>query len=142
MFFPEFLLKLSQRDEQVTWLDPVVQRVRVSAAAAQVFATFTVPEGRALALTHVGAGGTPGAAQNLTNLRAYVARPNTGVPIILANGIFNSAVFDFISWQGQVLLPPGLIVELQADFSAGVAANIAVLDLIGVIIPVGNIQRV
>lgn len=143
--FPELLYQLSGRDQQVTWLDPVIVRVATSTAAAQVNATFTVNTGRAFVLTSAIAAAVPGAAQNITDLSLVLQEPTgttnvglTGVEVTPAAGL----AFQRLNFSGEVVLPPGWKVIAVGTYSAGVAANQTILTLTGILMPVGNIQRV
>jgi len=142
VFFPEFLLQLSARDQQVTWLDPFIIRVPALAAVTPLPAAVAIPAGRALILQSATLTFTPGAAQ--LALRAAIA---------ISNGVFSanlrfeqfgagSNVVGGINWSGSIIVPPTWSVLSNVVFDLGAAVNSSNLDLQGVLIPIANIQRV
>lgn len=145
MFFPEFLLRLSQRDEQVTWLDPLLIE-RVEAVANVTVATLpaTIPTDRALIIQTVVGQATPGAAQSVTELLLQIIAPGSNLLIDFAGESFPVVANQarHLNWSGSILIPPGWGVRARAAFDAGAAVNTARMELIGMFIPVGNIQRV
>lgn len=146
MFFPESLYLLSARDQQVTWLDPVLFRSFLSTAAAGVNTpNFTVPDGRTLILTSASCFASPTGGQvatfgdfraqgpDLVDISIAQEQPNpalgAGVPLIL-------------NWSGQIIVPPRWNVYFRGSFNAGVAANSVAQHLFGILIPVANVQRI
>lgn len=144
MFPPELLYQLSARDQQVTWLDPIFDRGDVTTAAVSVAATLhTVPDGRVLVVHSVHAEARPGAAQACTEL-AIVARA-AGMPNRRLAASFFTVTANLprsVDWSGSILLPPDGVIIAVGTFDAGVAGNNVLGDVMGVLIPVGNIQRV
>lgn len=145
MFFPEFLYQLSERDLKVTWLDPIIRRLTNSQAAATVNNDFEIPDAQAFMLQGFTLQGNPGAAQFVSQLFVAAFVTGTATPMILlkqddvdagANEIKN------MDWQGSLIIPPSWSIRGSATFNAGVAANECTLGLFGILIPVGNIQRV
>lgn len=142
MIFPEYLYQLSKRDLQVTWLDPALRSVVTSVAAANVTSDFTIDNGRILVLTHVHGFVIPGGGQNVTLLSLLIVDPG-GTLIRLVTDDTNQAA-DFraeSTWQGELIIPPGWTIRATADFNAALAANRVDLSLGGILIPVGNVQR-
>lgn len=145
MFVPEFLYRLSQRDEQVTWLDPRLFDEVAAVAAASVTVQDVVPEGRVLLLQSACATQTPGAGQNITRLTLQVVGQVANAPaVLLATDSTIGAANDQsdINWSGSIIVPPGWTVRGSGAFSAGVAVNNVRLSYAGVLIPVANVQRV
>lgn len=145
MFFPEFLYQLSQRDSQVTWLDPVIERIQTTAAAATVEAQFTVPEARALILQSALVTGSPGAGQAVNAMTLSLIPPNQVGPVraLKFNDTNNALNFvAAIDWQGSMILPPSWIVNANVGYDAAVAANTTTLHVFGILVPIGNVQRV
>jgi len=145
MFFPESLFQLSQRDLQVTWLDPLITRNLLAIANAVVSADLTVPTGRVLLLTHIHAETVPDAAQNATGLFVGALPPpaGTGTFVLLAANrtAGGAGVRTMVDFDGQVLIPSGWIVRAQGTFNAGVNVNQAEAHIWGMLFPIGNIQR-
>lgn len=143
MFFPELLYQLSARDQQVTWLDPLLLSLDASSAAVDVFAVRAVPQGSALVLQALSVFADPGAGQNIVDQQLRI-QDESGVSIVLKRDAAAAAanINRSIDWQGSILVPPNWLVVGFASFNAGVAANAVELNLVGVLIPIGNIQRV
>lgn len=146
MFFPEFLFQLSARDQQVTWVDPLYAQRAPAAALAAAWSELitTVPEGRALVLTNAVAAGNPGGAQACTFLGIQTRPPTLTPAFSLQAEEFpvTASLTQTINWQGEVIVPPTWQVVLIATFDAAAIANAVSADLIGILIPVGNIARV
>lgn len=152
MFFPEGLYTLSARDQQVTWLDPLFFRDESSIAAVSHEITYNVPQGRALLLQTLVADAAAGAAQTVSDAQAMARPPTTNQQYYIAVNWYNggggfpvSAAAPqqrAINWRGSILIPELWRVSIQANFSAGAAANFCHLSLIGLLLPIGNIQRV
>lgn len=142
MFFPEFLYQLSARDQQITWLDPVIRNLDVSVAAVVVNADAFLANDRALILTNAVVNAFAGAAQTSDNTSLFLIPPGSSISIGLRGERPAAAANVILNWVGQVLVPPGWTLRGAAAFNAGVAANRVVFDFAGMLIPVGNIQRV
>lgn len=145
MFFPEFLYQLSARDQQVTWLDPRIARGDTLLAAAAVTAVaITVPTGLVLVLQNASLEADPGAAQNVTESFFELLTPDaaTGVRITQDRTALAANVIGHLNWSGSILVPPNWQVRGAANFNAAAAANRVIADCIGILLPVGNIQRV
>jgi hypothetical protein len=147
VLFPEFLFQLSARDQQVTWLDPLITDQVVSAALTTVDALIRVPDGRCLILTTAVTSVDPGAGQNFTAITLALLAPGpvatANVVEIAENRTPGAADANFaLAWSGAVLVPPGWAVLARNVFNSGVAANVTRLNITGMLIPVGNIQRV
>lgn len=146
MFFPESLYLLSSRDQQVTWLDPVFNRQTLTSNSAGISTpNYTVPESRALILQNVSSFGTPGAATQCTSLDMRAQGPD-GQDMTISIGFPSAAppVLQSLvwNWNGSLLIPPRWNIYTRASFTGAAAANTAAQTLIGVLIPVANIQRV
>ena len=107
MFFPEFLYKLSQRDEQVTWLDPSYGNGDNSAANVSVAQDLiVVPVDRALVLQSVSVFADPGAGQNVVSMFVRVQAPGTAAEFRLAQELTNTVADEeaFINWSGSIIV--------------------------------------
>lgn len=144
MFFPEYLYQLSPRDQQVTWLDPVVRRVTTTGTAISLSALFTVPNDRAMILQSVVGLATPTAGETTAETRLFVRSVDTAIEVRLKGDASGGPALtnEWIDWQGSILLPPSHVVGAGAVFSAAVASKTVQLELCGILIPVANIQRV
>lgn len=143
MFFPEFLYKLSARDEQVTWLDPVTRRLSITNAAIFCGVDLLLPEGRALVLTQAICQTDPGAGQNVVSMRIYLQGPDQIThDLVKSNTALAANLNGNLDWQGEVIVLPGWRLGLEGEFNAAVAANVTSGSFMGLSIPIGNIQRV
>lgn len=143
-FFPEALYLLSDRDQQVTWLDPVLFEANVSLAQLNVISAFIVPTGRLLLLQNAVGDFAAGAAQTVSNAQIVVRPVATPNPYtLIAVNYYGPAVQQrFINWSGSIVVPPGWQVQADGVFSAAAAANYVDLAISGLLIPIGNVQRV
>jgi hypothetical protein len=145
VFFPEFLYQLSARDQQVTWLDPLIQDQATTALLADISVDITVPDARILVLKNLTSQALPGAAQNVSTFHLLSLVPPTpgtnSIELTLIRNALAVGVNSILTWTGDVLVPPGWRVRARAVFNAAAAANTVGLDVVGILIPVGNIQR-
>lgn len=146
MLIPEFLYRLSQRDEQVTWLDPRLLASSLSqAAVGPALNLFTVPPGNVLVLSSVVGRGVAGGAQTMSELVLEVNTPQQTEPLVTLTGqVFDPAVSTarFITWSGQLIIPAEWIIRIVGTFNAAVAANTIRGSVAGILIPVANVGRV
>jgi len=145
VLFPEALFLLSARDQQVTWLDPVLLDVEQTgllvASVDQLL--LTVPPDRALLLYNIALRSAPGAAQFVTDSLITVSPSTTGVAVRVVGDTTDYAanVVSFLNWQGTMLIPPTWRIFANMRWNAGAAANSWRVGLHGLLIPAGNIQR-
>lgn len=141
--WPELLYVLSQRDLQITWLDPIIRTELGSAAAVNVeTGTFFVPLDRAMLLLHCALRINPGAGLNVVSAFLNVHAPfGPGVPL-LHIGRLAADVSEGVHASPQVVLPPNWEIEGKATFSGTLNANVVEISIAGILIPPGNIQRV
>lgn len=150
MFFPEALYTLSARDQQVTWLDPVFTgALELTAAVADLQQNYVVPNGRVLLLQSVHVLGQGGAGQNCTYIEialdlpgspatyTYLSSHYLGAPGAAAVGPNRTQ-----QWSGSLVVPERWRVAGAAGFSAAVNPNSVFLSVAGLLLPIGNIQRV
>lgn len=142
--FPELLYQLSGRDQQVTWLDPLLTAPVSSAASNFVFASYTVPADRALLLHHLAARGDPGAGQLITDIHIFLQAPAGSFTVTLERDEVAKAANAnaIVTWQGELVIPPNWQVVGAITFDAGVQVNAEQTHVAGILIPIGNIQRV
>lgn len=150
MFFPEFLLKLSERDAQVTWLDPFFDYRTTSGTTASLFLdTPRVPDGRALIVNHSVGYGQPGGAEfGIWTYIAILDAQNTTRGILdgkfeRAGGGAGAALNGLTAaLRSPVLLLPGMLLRYMFVKSAAVTSATIEFSTSGILIPIGNIQRV
>lgn len=145
MFVPEFLYRLSARDEQVTWFDPVYDQVGQSSTGANhVNVSSAVPTGRAWLITHILATGNPAPAENVIAINITLLDP-LGTERLrlrdLEQALVGGAIAEAL-WNGEIMLLPGWTVRSAVSKNAAVSNMISFLNVFGVLIPIGNIQRV
>ena len=142
MFFPEFLLKLSERDQQVTWLDPLSDNVNTIANSTSITVTYNVQDGKVLLLQAANIRGISGAAQTCDRLQIVLAARAAAAGNALSLSFVAAALENSINWTGSVVVPPLWVIQGNVRFSAAVNPNDCRLSLFGMFIPVGNIQRI
>lgn len=144
MFFPEFLLALSERDIQATKLDPVVQRINSANAAVDVWSDFVVPNDRSLILQSAVCRAVAGGALTCTDI-VIGLRPRASVSVSeLVDLSYETADSPllFTKWAGSILVPPMWIVTGYGAFSAATSSNTIRLSICGMLIPPANVQRI
>lgn len=152
-FWPEGLYQLSARDRQVTWLDPLldgptgatlVGPLRSVTIGTDGSVSRQVPDGRVLVLQSVVGYFAPGTAANANTLARLLIRPPTaGTLEVWLREQRQAAAAGFsteLAWQGSVIVPPQWFVQAYGEFDAGADNEIA-LNIAGILIPVGNVQR-
>jgi len=144
MFFPEFLYRLSARDEKVTWLDPRNERIVVILANAQVNADVSVPDSQVLILMAAQVTGLPGLAQNVASNLLQIIPPGQANSMELKrqSAALAANVISDLDWQGEIIVPPDWTVRAAVAYNAGAVNNETRLSLFGILIPVANIQRI
>jgi len=142
MFFPEYLYQLSSRDQQVTWLDPLLTSGS-TVGAGQAIHTIAVPNNRVLVLQHALLQATPAALEFVGLMQLSLLPPAGGFEMLLKGQDVNLAadVAGFLDWQGSLVLPPSWRIRALANYSGGGGSNTA-LNIGGILIPPGNLQRV
>lgn len=140
MFFPPFLYQLTPRDDQVTWLEVLFERVTGAALATTVFTgVYVIPKGRILLLQNVEAFAQSGAGQTCSRISVFV--DNLG-----SNPSYNVASFTFptpllnasFCHNPGILVGEGKQVRAEATFNAGANSNSLILSIAGMLIPRGN----
>jgi hypothetical protein len=143
--FPEFLYQLSSRDQQVTWLDPVFFRATEGTAGlTPSTAPFRVPLGKVLMLTNVNITGIPGAGQAVTRMFAVIISPaGTAQRSIMSfRTVLAADIESHHNWSGEIIVPSEWRLQAIGNFNLAVAVNEVTFDFCGILLPVGNVQRV
>lgn len=138
---PELLYRLTTRDTGQPWARVVFPRAANTAALAVMNTAVRNELDRVLVVTNLWGSGTPGAAQTLTLLTFQVVDGSATFSRNVSTERFTlaAATAGFLNWQGELMLPPGWFLRLDAVFSAGAAANALQLDAAGCAIPQGTI---
>lgn len=145
MRFPELLYQLSARDQQVTWLDPRFDQQSTSLLAISVpTPVFQVPVDRVFVLCAAAVRADPGAGQNVDSLVIQILAPagSAGFNLKQRTEVAAANINVDLDWTGEILLPPAWQIRGIGSFNAGAVANLVVHNFFGILIPVGNIQRV
>jgi len=144
--FPEYLYRLTARDEQVTPLE-IVNVFGTSGALATptppIAAFGTVPKGKIFLITSVNATLIPGGAQLPLSWQLQVFRPgvsNVGLCSGSFSGTTTAALPLYGSKGGPFYIPEDYQFVGQSVFNAGAANNSFRLDITGIYIPRGNFQ--
>jgi len=148
--FPELLYRLQpgEEDRGMEWLTPHFAIASQSTAGTSVEAFADMPNDRYFLLQSAAALADPGAGQIVTRLNIQLQREFisiTSIAAVLAyhGGVSGVADRDHgLAWSGSLLVPPRYRILANANFNAGAVANLVLLDIAGLFIPVGNIQRV
>ena len=147
MFFPEQLYLLSQKDQQVSWLEPLVLRDSFTDVGDPITRLlYRVPQGRVLLLQNLAARADAGAAQNILNLTFDAVPLWSANPIIIKSGDARQSALGTpnaaIDWSGSILIPAQYTLRLTADWSAAAVANSLDIGVMGLLIPQGNLQTI
>lgn len=149
MFFPESLYLLSGRDQQVTWVEPVFAKIDQTLLVADIQLNYVVPDGRALILQSVHVFGGGGGAQNCTYIEIAVDLPGSPATYTYLSSNYPGSPGAVAvqntrtqAWSGSILLPEKWRVAGAAGFSAAAIANQVVHSVVGLLVPIGNVQRV
>lgn len=145
----EFLYQLSPRDMQQSWLDPVIVTVNGLTTASVVTASYEVPMARCLLLRSSVANADGGGAQTVDRVTLELLPPdesNIAVAIsekITTNvGSGSNKLSMNTEWNGEIVIPQEWTLRARGNFSAAVSANSIELHIVGLLIPIGNIQRI
>lgn len=141
--FPEYLYKLTARDEQVTPLEifSVFDTDSVALAQITLLSPYVVPEGKILILNNVDYEVDAGGAQFPLNAGlTYFPPRQSGSAGNLASVNFDAMLSTPCkeSIQCDIALPGGSSLLGVANFSAGGIANTFSISLYGILIPRGN----
>lgn len=146
MIFPEQLYRLLASDEQVRWLDPFMEAETLQQAAVLITTPqIVVPARRALIIYSVEgrADPDPVAIANFVQVDIFTASGGASHPL-LSNAIPEAVAgrdkhLEFHG--GPLVLSAGMRIQTQAVFSAAAAANRALVRVYGLLIPLGNVER-
>lgn len=145
MIIPEALWLPSEKDLKAQFSpDRVLRRSSQTAAAAVITDNIlAVPTDHVAFVTNIVVQARAGGAQTCTFQRIAVVDQSGNTLSTIAsraepNHMGAAAANEDLNWSGLVVVMPGEIVLLEADFSAGVAANTLGGGLFGVLVPRGN----
>lgn len=143
MFFPESFLRLQSRDIQSRYLQPLTFNLIVSSAATTVSALYLVPQERFAVFQTIVATAEPDPAQSVTRVLVEALNPEQALafrmryeepaPVVARNVAAN--------WAGSIALPAGWRIRARAVFNALVQPNVINLDVIGMLLPLANVER-
>lgn len=145
----EFLYELTPRDMQQSWLDPVIVTANGLSAASVVLATYEVPVGRCLLLRSSVVNADGGGAQTVDRVTLELLPPDESVIAVaisekITTNVGNAAAKISMNteWSGEIVVPQEWTLRARGNFSAAVSANSIELHVVGLLIPIGNIQRI
>lgn len=139
--FGDRLYQLSERDVQARLLDPFVRRtVETIAIANFVTTALRVPTDRVLVLSAAAIYALAGAAQTLSRFE-IVLRSRNGVQFRLFGETFAATNQGNGNFSGDVIVPADWDIFAQVFFNAAAAANTVEVDVFGMLIPIGNVER-
>lgn len=143
MRFPENLWRPVPKDLMGA-IAPIrlAHRSSVTQAATNLFEIpFTAGLDECICVTNILVQGVPGAATNLTLLRAGVADTSGNtVATILTQANAGAGLRDDMGWQGEVWLMPNEHLILEAIFDNNANPNILGAGAFGFRLPRGNWQ--
>lgn len=142
----DFLYELSQRDQQVTWLDPTAFTLTASGLNTQVDATYAVPVGLCLILMSLCGNGSAGAGQNNIRITLELSPPSDLGNFVAISEVTSAQIGVAtptlsLPWSGRLYIPQLWTIRCRSSFSASAFANFSELNVLGMLIPIGNIQR-
>jgi len=139
--FPEFLYKLTPRDEQVTPLEVVTFRSSLDANSATVnSALYTVPLGKVLLLRTATVECDPVyGTTTCTSVRIDMYK-DSSVPIVLGmqKNEYTGVIDAPAVLQNPVVVPEGWILKGVANYDVANAGNGIAFSMCGILIPRGN----
>lgn len=143
MKFPEWLYSLLPGDQGSLKLELVWREKSASSIAADVGVTvYEVPKDKCLVLSNATMRFSPGDAAGVVNRRRLIADPPAGTTRFdILDDETNGAAGQTVSnnWQGEVVLPPGWKVRVEAFFTGTLHANdTAAAEIFGYLIPRGT----
>jgi len=138
--FPDFLYRLTPRDEQVTQIEALNIRLTGSTATTITSTSvYTVPLGKNLLINSVGI-----LADSASSYPWYVyleAYLDASVPVLLFGDDTNYGLDEMMKGGPMnCLIPEGWSVRATGRFNAALANNNVFLGLNGVLIPRGNVS--
>lgn len=142
MIFPELLYQLSQRDAQVSWLEPAPRRIDVAGAALFLNADFAVPDDRILMLTSCLARSIGNGADLVDTLTIGMLPPGLVTTVLLAAGTFSGTSDKVLQAILQVIVPSGWLLRAHSDYNAAISVHNLQFSFTGVLLPAGNFSRV
>lgn len=145
MFFPEFLFQLSSRDQQVTWLDPVFAELGGTGTGINLVSGFyTVPDARCLILQSARATADVVGGEIIENVRIVVTRDQSIFYTLAEREVVGGAANTLyaVNWSGSILIPPGWLVAGAGSKNLAVQVGTIAASIFGLLIPIGNVQRV
>jgi len=142
MIFPDYLFKLTPRDEQTTPLESVVFQANKVAINSTTLSTdgYTVPNGKIFIPNSFGMEVEPGAAQNGITTRVYIEDLSSAATFMIYGRTIKqvanttSNVGDF----SNLLVMENYYIYAEADFDGFASANTFKFSMTGVLIPRGN----
>jgi len=147
--FPDFLYELSPRDLVGQNLSPIFASAFTSALSTSLFISFTLNRGFCSIIENVVFYGTPGNTQGVTQLQLYLQPPDPSTALIPLDYIDFGASptinrISTLRWySGPGLAIPGdFKILCQALFSGAVNPNFLSASIVGMRVPIANIDRV
>jgi len=139
--FPDFLFRLSPRDEQVTPLEIVnIYFYGAPASSTQVSSnTYTVPKGKVLLVNSVGAYMYAGAAQKAQDV-VLINNTSTGNVFYHWSHDWNADIGQFRTACSNTsfILGENYAVKMLGEFDVGAVDNYFEGHINGILIPRGN----
>lgn len=144
-FWPEALYELSARDRQVTWLEPVIFRGNET---GDNFGSviYTVPDGRLLLLQNAYLQVWPDVGNQVTDWKILIGAPGPSFQetyLRASQGVtfaINLVLNEY--WSGSVVVPEKWSVRGIGVFSGAAVGDYVDFSMHGLLVPIGNVQRV
>lgn len=135
----EFLYAPTARDVAGVPLRPFFEPSYDQAAAATVTAAVQVPAELYLAVLRFQVTGQGGAAQTVDGLRFEILDPQQNVILSTVARSFPGVVNASLQDSCEFFVPPLHYLQVRGEFSAGVAVNTVLIDVVGWLFPRGNL---
>lgn len=140
--FPDYLYRLTPRDEQVTPLEIVIESANNTLNNVQVDATlYTVPQGKMFNLKSVALASESPVANTPQELKLNVTYGGSTIRLIQSPMVVRvGTTLDFGAYSQftDVWLPSGAVIYARAEFDVAAATNKVIGSITGVLVPRGN----
>lgn len=144
----EQLYRLSARDEQLSWLQPVILGQLQGAASTAVGAGWTIPKSALVVAKKIFVRAIPAAGQRALLVQALLSPPEPSTAFVLLGSKDVSNIptvalqHDLTVELGDMYISENWRITGQVLYDAGVGFNQLNVSFTGVQIPNGNVDRV
>lgn len=139
MRFPEWLYRLLPGDHGSQQLGVVWREATDTVAATTVgLGVYTVPNDKCLVLTNASMRFVAGATQTTVRRRLLADPPSGTTRYNIYDNEANITAEAADNWQGEVVIPGGWRVRVEAEYTAAANPNLCSAEIHGYLIPRGT----